>query len=112
MKDKIFCSAVIVAAGSGKRMGADRPKQFLELCGKTIIERTAAVFGGCSAVDEIIIVSGKSGIDECRALLSFLNKPVSMCLAAVNGMSRYTTVYRLWMNAVKLLSYTTGCAPL
>ena len=90
MKDKIFCSAVIVAAGSGKRMGADRPKQFLELCGKTIIERTAAVFGGCSAVDEIIIVSGKSGIDECRALLSFLNKPVKYVLG---GSERYESVY-------------------
>ena len=42
-RENLFCSAVIVAAGSGKRMGADRPKQFLELCGKTIIERTAAV---------------------------------------------------------------------
>lgn len=26
--------AVILAAGSGKRMGADMPKQYLPLCGK------------------------------------------------------------------------------
>lgn len=55
-----------------------------------IIERTAAVFGGCSAVDEIIIVSGKSGIDECRTLLSFLNKPVKYVLG---GSERYESVY-------------------
>lgn len=91
-KDSLFCSAVIVAAGMGKRMGADRPKQFLELCGKTIIERTAAVFGGCSAVDEIIIVSSKTGLEECRRILSGCNwdKPVKYVLG---GAERYDSVY-------------------
>lgn len=31
---------VVPAAGVGKRMGADRPKQYLELAGKTVIENT------------------------------------------------------------------------
>ena len=32
--------AVVPAAGVGKRMSADRPKQYLELAGKTVIEHT------------------------------------------------------------------------
>lgn len=32
--------AVVPAAGVGKRMQADRPKQYLELCGKTVLEQT------------------------------------------------------------------------
>jgi 2-C-methyl-D-erythritol 4-phosphate cytidylyltransferase len=32
--------AVVPAAGVGKRMNADRPKQYLELAGKTVIEQT------------------------------------------------------------------------
>ena len=32
--------AVVPAAGVGKRMNADRPKQYLELSGKTVIEHT------------------------------------------------------------------------
>mgnify|MGYP003394463346 CR=1 FL=1 len=32
--------AVVPAAGVGKRMNADRPKQYLELTGKTVIEHT------------------------------------------------------------------------
>jgi 2-C-methyl-D-erythritol 4-phosphate cytidylyltransferase len=32
--------AVVPAAGVGKRMNADRPKQYLELAGKTVIEHT------------------------------------------------------------------------
>ena len=90
MKDNIFCSAVIVAAGIGKRMKADRPKQFLELCGKTIIERTAAVFSGCSAIDEIILVSGKEGLEVCRELFKDIEKPVKYVLG---GSERYESVY-------------------
>lgn len=36
--------AVIMAAGSGTRMGADRPKQFLELGGLVVLERTIRRF--------------------------------------------------------------------
>jgi 2-C-methyl-D-erythritol 4-phosphate cytidylyltransferase len=32
--------AVVPAAGVGKRMNADRPKQYLELAGKTVLEHT------------------------------------------------------------------------
>lgn len=35
---------VVMAAGSGTRMGTDKPKQFLELGGKAIIQRTIEVF--------------------------------------------------------------------
>ncbi|HLA29504.1 MAG TPA: 2-C-methyl-D-erythritol 4-phosphate cytidylyltransferase [Pseudomonas sp.] len=36
--------ALIPAAGVGSRMAADRPKQYLELAGKTIIEHSLACF--------------------------------------------------------------------
>jgi len=35
---------IIMAAGSGTRMGADVPKQFIELCGKAVLQRTIEVF--------------------------------------------------------------------
>ena len=35
---------VIPAAGIGSRMRADRPKQYLTLAGKTILEHTLACF--------------------------------------------------------------------
>jgi 2-C-methyl-D-erythritol 4-phosphate cytidylyltransferase len=40
MHDLIKFWAVVPAAGVGKRMNADRPKQYLELAGKTVIEHT------------------------------------------------------------------------
>ncbi len=40
MNKTIQCWAVVPAAGVGKRMQADRPKQYLPLAGKTVIEHT------------------------------------------------------------------------
>jgi 2-C-methyl-D-erythritol 4-phosphate cytidylyltransferase len=40
MNSSIQCWAVVPAAGVGKRMQADRPKQYLPLAGKTVIEHT------------------------------------------------------------------------
>ena len=48
---------VIMAAGSGSRMGADRPKQFLELDGKMILRRTMEVFvSACPDISVIMVL--------------------------------------------------------
>ena len=44
-----------MAAGSGSRMGGDRPKQFLELGGKAVLQRTIEVF--LEAVPGITVVT-------------------------------------------------------
>jgi 2-C-methyl-D-erythritol 4-phosphate cytidylyltransferase len=47
---------VIVAGGSGKRMGLDTPKQFLELAGKPVLMHTIERFTRFSSSIEIITV--------------------------------------------------------
>ncbi len=49
--------AVILAGGSGTRMGNDMPKQFMKVAGKQVIEHTIDVFEHCDQIDEICIVS-------------------------------------------------------
>lgn len=49
--------AVLLAGGSGRRMGGPEPKQFLEVAGKTILEHSIAAFSQHCGIDEIIIVS-------------------------------------------------------
>lgn len=49
--------AVILAGGSGSRLGRDCPKQFLKVAGKKIIEHTLDVFEKHPSIDEIAIVS-------------------------------------------------------
>ncbi len=47
---------VIVAGGSGKRMGAEMPKQFLELAGRPVLMHTIERFKAFNEVMEIITV--------------------------------------------------------
>ena len=49
--------AILLAGGSGSRLGGGKPKQFLKVCGKTILEHTLDVFESCPLIDEICIVS-------------------------------------------------------
>jgi 2-C-methyl-D-erythritol 4-phosphate cytidylyltransferase len=48
--------AIVVAAGSGTRLGGNRPKQFLELGGIPIIIHTLRQFERCNAINEIVAV--------------------------------------------------------
>ena len=84
-----FCSAVIVAAGNGKRMGTIIPKQFLLLGSKTIIEHTIDAFLNCNAIDEIILVVSQSSVDECNRMFSGVSVK-----CVVGGAERYDSVYK------------------
>lgn len=58
--------AIIMAAGIGTRMGAEMPKQFIELEGKAILQRTIEVFlNACPGVN-IITVLPESHMDYWR----------------------------------------------
>ena len=48
---------IIMAAGSGTRMGADRPKQFIELGGKAILQMTIEVFlKACPGISVVTVL--------------------------------------------------------
>lgn len=55
-------SAVIVAAGSGTRMGAGINKLLLQICGKSILSYTVNVFEEVGAIDEIVLVAKEAEI--------------------------------------------------
>ena len=62
--------AVILAGGSGSRLGADRPKQFLPLKdGRTVLETCVDAFHQNEHIDEIAVVMLRDHIAEAQALL-------------------------------------------
>lgn len=62
--------AVILAGGSGSRVGGDKPKQFLRVAGKMIIEHTIEAFHDNPRIDEIAIVSREDYIEEVRKMVA------------------------------------------
>ena len=48
--------AIILAGGTGSRMGTDKPKQFIEVDGRTVIERCIDAFEAAPGIDEIAVV--------------------------------------------------------
>lgn len=73
--------AIIVAGGTGTRMGGAVPKQFLALGGRTILDRTLSSFAGCARVDGIVIALPPSSPDEIKASY----RAVTKVLAVVDG---------------------------
>ena len=55
--------AVILAGGIGSRLGLNKPKQFLKVAGKTVLEHTVDVFQKHMLIDEIVIVMHHNYID-------------------------------------------------
>ena len=61
---------VIAAGGRGKRLGGRVPKQFLQLQGVPILQRTVELFASVRSVDEIVIASAPEYIHKVEHLLS------------------------------------------
>lgn len=62
--------AVILGAGNGTRMKADRSKLLLEISGKTVLERTVEIFSKADCIDEIIVVCRENDLDDFEKVLS------------------------------------------
>ena len=61
--------AIIAAAGFGRRMKADRPKQFLALNGTPIIIHTIRKFDVTAVIDYIIVTAPRESVQELRELV-------------------------------------------
>lgn len=59
-------TALIPAAGMGKRMGAGINKQYLLLAGRPILAHTLAVFEQAQCVDDVYLVVPEDEISFCR----------------------------------------------
>ena len=61
--------AIIFAGGSGVRMGAGEPKQFLEVDGRPIIIHTLDIFEDHPSIDEIVIACKEEYIPRLEKLV-------------------------------------------
>lgn len=86
-------SALIPAAGKGKRMGGDINKQFILLKDKTVLCHTLEVFDQHPAVSEIIVVSAEEELGLLQQELiqkGNFRKPIKL---VAGGKERQDSVY-------------------
>src|SRR5262245_66499524 len=73
-------TAIIAAAGAGRRMKADRPKQLLTLDSTPILIYTIRKFNACRLVDRILVAAPQESVEEVRKLVGSagFSKPVDV----------------------------------
>jgi len=60
------CTAIVLAAGQGKRMGTKVQKQYLEIDGKPVLYYSLHAFEKSEIIDEIILVVGENQSEYCK----------------------------------------------
>jgi 2-C-methyl-D-erythritol 4-phosphate cytidylyltransferase len=76
--------AIVVAAGRGERMGAERPNAFLELGGEPLLLRAARAFEAAPSVGQIVAVVPEPETEAAREQL----RPLAKLSAVVAGGER------------------------
>ena len=73
-------TVIIAAAGAGRRMKSDRPKQLLTLDDTPILIYTIRKFNACRLINRILVAAPKEAVDEVRKLVAGagFSKPVSV----------------------------------
>jgi len=81
--------AILPAAGVGSRMGADRPKQYLDLNGQTVLERSVAAVSQQADLERILVVVGPHDA-FAQSLLN--HRDPRVLISPVGGASRRDSV--------------------
>lgn len=61
--------AVVLAGGTGSRVGLEIPKQLLKIAGKTVLEHTVAILDAAPDIDEILVLMAAGYEREAEDLL-------------------------------------------
>ncbi len=87
------CTAIVLAAGQGKRMGTEIQKQYLEILGYPVLYYSLKAFQESDIIDEIILVTGSEELEICK--MDFVEKYSFTKVVHVieGGKERYDSVY-------------------
>ena len=91
---KEHCTAVVLAAGRGTRMGTQTAKQYLELQGKPILVYALEVFEQSAVVDDILLMTDKDHVEYCKKEICEKYGIKKVSAVAPGGKERYESVWK------------------
>ncbi len=87
------CTAIVLVAGQGKRMGTKVQKQYLEISGKPVLSYSLEVFQKSGIIDEIILVVGEGQEEYCRKEIVEKFHITKVSRIVKGGAERYDSVW-------------------
>ena len=85
-------AVVVVAAGSGTRLGAGLPKAFVRLAGRTLLERSLAAVRGLAEPVQTIVVAPADLLDEAWGIAGATLGDLAPVAVVVGGDTRQQSV--------------------
>lgn len=90
---KAKCTAIVLAAGQGKRMGTKVQKQYLEIDGKPVLYYSLKAFEDSNLIDEIILVVGENQKEYCEKEIVSKYEITKVKKIVQGGAERYHSVW-------------------
>ena len=87
------CTAIVLAAGQGKRMHSKIQKQFLEIGGKPVLNYSLHCFQESPLIRDIILVTGEEMISYCEQEIVKKYGFSKVRKVTAGGKERYDSVY-------------------
>jgi 2-C-methyl-D-erythritol 4-phosphate cytidylyltransferase/2-C-methyl-D-erythritol 2,4-cyclodiphosphate synthase len=81
----VTVGVIVVAAGSGTRLGADAPKAFVSVAGRTILERSLDSVFGMSEAAQVVVVAPSAQFTRAQDLLRSSAGPAIEFASVVTG---------------------------
>lgn len=85
--------AIVLAAGSGKRMNSNVAKQFLKIQDKEVLYYSLRTFQENAHISDIILVTREEDIEYCRNSIVNEYNFDKVCNIIPGGQERYNSVY-------------------
>lgn len=96
--DNYRFALIIPAAGAGTRTGADIPKPFIRIGGKTILEHTISRFTGFDSLVQIVISTSLENKETAEAVRPVIPKQISLNVIE-GGAERQDSIF----NAIQIV---------
>lgn len=107
MSGKMSVTAVVLAAGQGKRMGTIIQKQYLELAGRPVLSYALDTFEKSDIIDQVILVTQAGQEEYCRKEIIEKYHFGKVCAVAAGGSERYESVWN-GLEEMKRLGFGEG----
>jgi 2-C-methyl-D-erythritol 4-phosphate cytidylyltransferase len=103
-------AAIIPAAGSGVRLGADIPKAFLELGGLSLLTRSALTMS--TVADVLIIAAPVDGLDEASAQVAQVDAEIHIVAGGEHRQESVANALRMVPDDVSIVLVHDAARPL